>query len=235
MTARESTNPRYSVLLVEDDEPTRAHLARAIDAHPRLDLIAARGTVTEARDDLVAGKPDVLLTDLGLPDGNGIELIRFAREATPGSQIMVVTVFGDEKNVISSIEAGASGYLLKDGTSEAIGESVMQLMEGGSPMSAPIARRLLERFRSDATTDPLLGAEGDSEVMRARATLTARETEILRLIAKGFTFPEIASLLSISAHTVTSHVRHIYEKLEVNSRGEAVYEAVQRGLIRMDD
>lgn len=233
MTSRESTNPRYSVLLVEDDEPTRAHLARAIDAHPQLDLVAARGTVSEARDDLVAGKPDVLLTDLGLPDGNGIELIRFAREAAPGSQIMVVTVFGDEKNVISSIEAGASGYLLKDGTSEAIGESVMQLMEGGSPMSAPIARRLLERFRSDATTDPLLGAEGDSGA--ARATLTARETEILRLIAKGFTFPEIASLLSISAHTVTSHVRHIYEKLEVNSRGEAVYEAVQRGLIRMDD
>jgi len=222
------------VLLVEDDAPTRAYLARAITAHPQLDLLAARGTVREACDALSESAPDVLLTDLGLPDGSGIDLIRHARRATPKSQIMVVTVFGDEKNVISSIEAGASGYLLKDGTSEAIGAAVMELLGGGSPMSAPIARRLLERFRAtaaagSATVDP--GARG----RRERSVLTERETEILRLIAKGFSFPEIASLLSISAHTVTSHVRHIYEKLEVNSRGEAVYEAVQQGLIRMDE
>ncbi len=234
MTAGESKTPRYSVLLVEDDAPTRAHLARAIAAHPRLDLIAARGTLSEARDDLSERAPDALLTDLGLPDGSGIDLIRFAREVAPKAQIMVVTVFGDEKNVISSIEAGASGYLLKDGTSEAIGESVMQLMLGGSPMSAPIARRLLERFRSESPGDASV-PEGPPEPPRARATLTGREAEILRLITKGFSFPEIASLLSISAHTVTSHVRHIYEKLEVNSRGEAVYEAVQQGLIRMDE
>lgn len=229
----DTKSERYSVLLVEDDAPTRAHLARAIEAHPQLDLIAARGTLGEARDDLASNPPDVLLTDLGLPDGSGIDLIRQARQTTPKAQIMVVTVFGDEKNVISSIEAGASGYLLKDGTSEAIGESVMQLMQGGSPMSAPIARRLLERFRGDAT--PETASTGAEPPKRPRASLTGRETEILRLIAKGFSFPEIASLLSISAHTVTSHVRHIYEKLEVNSRGEAVYEAVQQGLIKMDE
>lgn len=107
-------------------------------------------------------------------------------------------------------------------------------MQGGSPMSAPIARRLLERFRSDPTP-PTPAPADEAEAPRARVTLTGRETEILRLITKGFSFPEIASLLSISAHTVTSHVRHIYEKLEVNSRGEAVYEAVQQGLIRMDE
>lgn len=229
----ETKSQRYSVLLVEDDAPTRAHLARAIEAHPQLDLLAARGTFGEARDDLNATAPDVLLTDLGLPDGSGIDLIRHARQHTPKAQIMVVTVFGDEKNVISSIEAGASGYLLKDGTSEAIGESVLQLMDGGSPMSAPIARRLLERFRSEAP--PAEASSTGEPPKRPRASLTSRETEILQLIAKGFSFPEIASLLSISAHTVTSHVRHIYEKLEVNSRGEAVYEAVQQGLIKMDE
>ena len=234
MTQGNSNPGRYGVLLVEDDVPTRAHLARAISAHPELDLLAAWGTLREARADLEARLPDVLLTDLGLPDGSGIDLIRDARQAAPELPIMVVTVFGDEKNVISSIEAGASGYLLKDGTSAAIGESVMQLLQGGSPMSAPIARRLLERFRSGSSPDvPPSGGEpprGDRGV-----DLTSRETEILKLIAKGFSFPEIASLLSISAHTVTSHVRHIYGKLEVNSRGEAVYEAVQQGLIRMDD
>lgn len=232
--AGEAKSGRYSVLVVEDDAPTRAHLARAIEAHPSLELVAARGTLGEAREDVSRIAPDVLLTDLGLPDGSGIDLIRHTRQKAPTSQIMVVTVFGDEKNVISSIEAGASGYLLKDGTSEAIGESVMQLMQGGSPMSAPIARRLLERFRSDAPSEPP-ESEGESEAPRARTSLTGRETEILQLIAKGFSFPEIASLLSISAHTVTSHVRHIYEKLEVNSRGEAVYEAVQQGLIKMDE
>lgn len=233
--AREAKSERYSVLLVEDDAPTRAHLARAIQAHPSLELIAARGTLGEAREDVSTVAPDVLLTDLGLPDGSGIDLIRHTREKAPKSQIMVVTVFGDEKNVISSIEAGASGYLLKDGTSEAIGESVMQLMQGGSPMSAPIARRLLERFRSDAPADPPESEADPAASPAARTSLTGRETEILQLIAKGFSFPEIASLLSISAHTVTSHVRHIYEKLEVNSRGEAVYEAVQQGLIKMDE
>lgn len=234
MGAQHANAARYAVLLVEDDEPTRAYLARAIEAHPELDLVAACGTVQEAQADLDAAAPDVLLTDLGLPDGNGIDLIRYARKAAPRSQIMVVTVFGDEKNVISSIEAGASGYLLKDGTSEAIGESVLELLQGGAPMSAPIARRLLEKFRggSPAPESPP-STPGAGE--RASSSLTDRETEILRLIAKGFSFPEIAKLLSISAHTVTTHVRHIYEKLEVNSRGEAVYEAVQQGLIRMDE
>ena len=135
MAAGESKPEPYSVLLVEDDPPSRAYLARAISAHPGLDLVAALGTVGEAREHLSHQVPDVLLTDLGLPDGSGIDLIRLARGIEPKAQIMVVTVFGDEKNVISSIEAGASGYLLKDGTSEAIGESVMELMRGGSPMS----------------------------------------------------------------------------------------------------
>jgi DNA-binding NarL/FixJ family response regulator len=224
---------RVSVLLVEDDTPTRAHLGRAITANPRLALMAALATCAEARNELAARRPDVLLTDLQLPDGSGIDLIREIREHHPGTQAMVITVFGDERSVISSLEAGATGYLLKDGTSESIGDAILQLVAGGSPISPPIARHLLRRFQASplSAEAPKPAAPDAAE----ESVLTAREVEILRLIAKGFSFPEIARLLGISAHTVTTHVRHIYGKLEVNSRGEAVYEAVNQGLIRMDE
>jgi DNA-binding NarL/FixJ family response regulator len=224
---------RVSVLLVEDDTPTRAHLGRAITANPRLALMAALPSCAEARCELATHRPDVLLTDLQLPDGSGIDLIREVRQHHPGTQAMVITVFGDEHSVISSLEAGATGYLLKDGTSESIGDSILQLVAGGSPISPPIARHLLRRFQATAGSEPAKPAPPDATA--EEPALTPREVEILRLIAKGFSFPEIARLLGISAHTVTTHVRHIYGKLEVNSRGEAVYEAVNQGLIRMDD
>ena len=226
---RQPPSPLHTVLVVEDDGPTRAHLIRAIEAHDRLELRAAYGTFAEARRALQeadATPPDVLLTDLGLPDGNGIDLIRQARESCPDTQSMVVTVFGDEQSVIRSLEAGASGYLLKDGTIESIGASILELLSGGSPISPPIARYLLRRFQP--------GTESE-EAPSATVQLTGRETEILGLIAKGFSFPEIARLLEISSHTVTTHVRHIYGKLEVNSRGEAVYEAMSQGIIKVGD
>ena len=217
----------HRVLVVEDDPPTRRHLARAIEAHPDLNLVQAAGSVAEGRAALAEQQPDVLLTDLGLPDGSGIELIRATREVAPKAVSMAVTALGDEKTVISAIEAGAAGYLLKDGSLDEIGGAVMELVAGGSPISPSIARHVLRRLhREDHTpTDA-----NDGEV----PTLTTREHEVLTLIAKGFSFPEIAELLKISAHTVTTHVRHIYEKLEVNSRGSAVYEAVNLGLIQMD-
>jgi DNA-binding NarL/FixJ family response regulator len=219
----------HSVLLVEDDAPTRERLARSIRVSTKLTLIAAVGGCAEARAWLQRAVPDVLLTDLGLPDGNGIELIRELRARAPGALAMVITVFGDEGSVLGAIEAGASGYLLKDGTSEYIGESILSLLAGGSPISPSIARHLLRRFQS---------AEPAPSELPASATtphLTARELEVLQYITKGFSFGEIAGLLGISAHTVTAHVRSIYRKLEVSSRGAAVYEAVNLGLIKMND
>jgi DNA-binding NarL/FixJ family response regulator len=218
----------HRVLVVEDDPPTRRHLARAIEAHPELDLVRAAGSVAEGRAALSEYLPDVLLTDLGLPDGSGIELIRATREVAPKTVAMAVTALGDEKTVIAAIEAGAAGYLLKDGTHDEIGGSVMELVAGGSPISPSIARHVLRRLHRPEDAPEEAGAESDAP------TLTSREHEVLTLIAKGFSFPEIAGLLKISAHTVTTHVRHIYEKLEVNSRGSAVYEAVNLGIIQMD-
>lgn len=214
--------PSHSVLLVEDEVRTRSHLARSIESEPGLALSAAVGSCAEARAALREAPPDVLLTDLDLPDGNGIELIREVRQRWPRTEIMVVTVSGDERTVLSAVEAGAGSYLLKQGTREEIGAAILQLLEGGSPISAPIARHLLRRFQApDHVARDLPDAH-----------LTERETEILKLVAKGFRSSEIGELLSISPHTVTTHIRHIYEKLEVNSRGAAVYEAVNRGLIR---
>ena len=211
----------HSVLLVEDEARTRSHLARSIQREPDLALEAAVGSCAEARSALARGAPDVLLTDLDLPDGNGVELIREVRERWPETEIMVITISGDERTVLRAVEAGAGGYLLKQGTSEEISASIRQLLAGGSPISAPIARHLLRRFQSAEPTgvDP------------PDVHLTERETEILGLIAKGFRAGEIGELLSISPHTVTTHIRHIYAKLEVDSRGAAVYEAVSRGMI----
>ncbi|MGH0036519.1 MAG: response regulator [Myxococcota bacterium] len=212
------------VLVVEDEPRTRERLGRAISAAPDLGLAGAAGNLAEGREALETLRPAVLLTDLGLPDGSGVELIAQARRSMPGTHSMVVTVFGDEQHVLSAIEAGATGYLLKDGTREEIAEAVRELVAGGSPISAAIARHLLRRFQDG----PALESGDDGE---RGPSLTAREREVLGLVAKGFRLPEIARLLEVSPHTVKTHVRHIYDKLEVNSRGEAVYQAVQRGIL----
>jgi DNA-binding NarL/FixJ family response regulator len=212
-----------TVLIVEDDPPTRARLARAVEADARLRLAGAAGSLREGLALLRREVPDVVLVDLGLGDGSGLELIRAARKLSADMQAMVVTVFGDEKSVIGAIEAGARGYLLKDRKEAEIAEAILELRAGGSPISPQIARHLLRRFQEPAA-EP-----------QGAPSLTEREREILDCVVKGFTYGEIAKLLEISTHTVTTHVRHIYRKLEVRSRGEAVYEALQLGLVKLTE
>jgi DNA-binding NarL/FixJ family response regulator len=215
------------VILVEDDQRTRERLARVIEGHPQLRLLGTAGSCDEARQLLARETPQVLITDLGLPDGSGVDLIREARARHPEVLALVITVFGDESHVVAAIEAGAMGYLLKDGTADYIGASILEMIAGGSPISPPIARHLLRRFRVPEST-PAAGAT-------AVARLSEREHEVLTLIVKGFSYAEIASLLGVSAHTVTTHVRGIYRKLEVHSRGEAVYEALAMGIVKLDE
>lgn len=217
---------KYSVLLVEDHPDTRERLSNAISDHKKLNLVAAAATCAEANAVLDEGAPDVLLTDLGLPDGDGLDLIRRVAANNTKTEIMVITVFGDEKHVLSAIEAGASGYLLKDSSSDYIGDSIVQMINGQSPVSPAIARHLLRRFRSIQSVA--------SEAAKDAPKLTPREQDILQFVAKGFSFSEVANLVSISPHTVTHHVKNIYKKLSVCSRAEAVFEAMQLGLVRMD-
>ena len=214
---------KYSVLLIEDDQHTRTLLESVISAHERLTILDAVGTREEGLQALEEAQPDVLLVDLGLPDGDGTDLIHEVYRRGYSTDVMVITVFGDERHVIRAIEAGATGYILKDGSNSYIASSIIQLKEGGSPISAPIARYLLNRFHS---TEPEIENK-DIDLPH----LTEREKEVLAKLSRGFNFAEIAEILDISPHTVTSHVKHIYRKLAVRSRSEAVFEAVQLGLI----
>ncbi len=213
----------YSVLLIEDDPHTRTLLASIVNAHERLAITAAVGTYKDGLSELEKYQPDVLLVDLGLPDGDGTDLIHEIYRKGYATDAMVITVFGDEKHVVRAIEAGATGYILKDGSNSYIAESILQLKQGGSPISAPIARYLLNKFHDPA---PKIK---NKEINVPH--LTEREKEVLSKLSRGFNFAEIAEILGISPHTVTSHVKHIYRKLAVRSRSEAVFEAMQLGLI----
>ena len=217
------------VLIVEDDPAFLARYAAMLANDPTFEVVASVATGAEGLAMLDLRKPDVLLVDLGLPDISGIEVIRHASQTLPKCECMVVTVFGDEEHVLASIEAGAAGYLLKDASEESFLSGIRELINGGSPISPIIARRLLKRFQSEPTTASVtVEANVDGESV----ALSDREREILLLASKGFNYPEMGKLMGISPHTVTSHVKKIYRKLAVHSRGEAVFEANRMGLIR---
>jgi DNA-binding NarL/FixJ family response regulator len=206
------------VLVVEDDPRFRTAFTAAIAGSRDLELLAQAASLGEAFTLLSGSAPDVLLVDLGLPDGSGVDLIRAARVAWPTTDIMVSSVFGDESHVLRSIEAGAVGYLLKDSEPERIVEQIRSLRSGGSPISPLIARQVLARLHAPSTP--------------AETSLSVRETEVLSYITKGFSYDEIVRLLQISRPTVLTYVRRIYAKLQVNSKTEAVYEARKQGLTR---
>ncbi|MDP3858491.1 MAG: response regulator transcription factor [Stagnimonas sp.] len=219
-----------SVLVVEDEPGFLQRFCNAIAAEPELRLCGAGTTVVGACALLDTLSPDVVLVDLGLPDGNGVDVIRHAMAHGAKRDVLVVTMFGDDGNVIESIRAGATGYLLKDAMPRDIAGSILQVHAGGSPISPAIARRILQSVRTDRN-----GAGGtsaaSSEIATRPSVLSERETQILRLVAKGLNFKEVGTILAISPNTVITHVKRIYQKLAVHSRGEAVYEANQMGLL----
>jgi len=214
-----------ALLAVDDDEGFLATVRATVQAHPRLALVAQARTLAEARAAVAAHRFDVLLVDLGLPDGNGTQLIREVTRDRPEVDIMVCTVFGDEAHVLASIEAGATGYLLKRSLPDALADTVLALRAGGSPISPIIARQLLNRFKAPAR------AAAAGQAAAEEAGLSEREREVLVYIAKGFTVSEIADMLCLSSHTVATHVKHIYRKLAVHSRTEALFEANRMGLL----
>ncbi|MEO8248511.1 MAG: response regulator transcription factor [Burkholderiales bacterium] len=220
-----------SVLVVEDEPEFLRRYSEAVRADPGLELIGAVGLGRSAIDLLDARTPDAMLIDLGLPDISGVEVIRHAAAHQPACDILVVTIFGDDLHLMASIEAGATGYLLKDAAPPRIAASIHELRAGGSPMSPSIARRILERFKVGHAEAAISSTPPAAVEPPAPTPLTERETEILRLTAKGLGFDTIGGALEISPHTVVAHVKKIYRKLAVHSRGEAVFEAGQLGLL----
>jgi len=220
----------YSVLLLEDEAPTRDYLAALIEADPNLTLLKATATCAEARAAFAQCKPDVLVADIGLPDGSGIDIIQEASTVYPDLEAMVITVLGDEENVIKALEAGATGYLLKEQAFDILGDSILALMQGETAISPKVARFLLKRFNQTTLPKSVPTPQPDSEPH----ILTSREQEVLQHIARGFSYHDIGIALELSTNTIRAHIRNIYRKLAVKSRSEAVFEATQLGLITME-
>ncbi len=215
------------VVLVEDDVTFQQALRDTLAVAADIELVTVAGNCAEGMRALELPAADVLLVDLGLPDGSGIDVIRAAHIRWPDCNIMVSTAFGDELHVMQSLEAGASGYLLKDSTPASIASEIRSLHQGGSPISPLIARQILMRFRGQEKQPATAPVAAD----KPRALLSAREQQVLEYITKGFTAEEIAGLMSVSKHTVLTFVRRVYKKLEVSSKTQAIYEARSQGLL----
>ena len=221
------------VAIVEDDMDFLDTLVAAVDAEPGMVMVGSACSRAAGLRLLDGPVADVLLVDLGLPDGSGIDVIQAAVARWPACGVMVSTAFDDEAHVIRSIEAGAAGYLLKHAEPASLVEEIRSLHAGGSPSSPLIARQMLMRLRAPPAGAPA-GPHGGTAEHRGdagAAVLSAREHEVLQLITRGYTADEIATMLQISRHTALTYVRRIYSKLKVNSKAEAIFEARQRGLL----
>lgn len=217
-----------SVAIIEDQPVVLDHFAAMINADPGLLLVATASTGKQGMELIQSVDADIYLVDLGLPDFSGLILLPEICRRRPASNAMVISVFDDDKHVIAAIESGANGYLLKDSDSRNVGDALRELHAGGSPLSPMIAKKMLTLFRDSR------GEEAVSPVCSAaeKVLLTERETGVLKQLATGLAFREIAEILDISSHTVAQHVRNIYKKLAVRSRGKAVYEATKLGLLQ---
>lgn len=211
-----------TVAIVDDDPLVLARLTTAIDSSNKLSLLFTAQDIQSTINFMQLQLPSVLLLDLGLPDGSGIDIVHQIQKRKLPIGIIIITAFGDEKHMIDAITAGAVGYLLKDDEHQSIEASILQMLKGGSPISPSIARHLLENFQLQ---------NANNQKQNTKSNLTKREHEILQKIAKGFTCNEIAEMENLSYHTITTHVRNIYKKLSVNSRAEALHEAYNMGLL----
>lgn len=215
------------VALVEDDPVFTDAFVQALHGVPDMQVHGVACNLAQGMGLLRGPAADVLLVDLGLPDGSGIDLIEAAQRHWPQCDVMVSTVFGDEAHVVRSLEAGAAGYLLKDSAPARLAEEIRSVHAGGSPVSPLIARQLLTRFRRGGPAAQALPVVPVAE----QAHLSPREQQVLEYISKGFSYEEIGALMGVSRNTVLSFVRRTYAKLKVRSQIEAIHEARMQGLL----
>lgn len=230
----------WRVVVVEDNHATRSYLESCIKDQPQLTLAASFSTLAPAQAWFDMHQADLLLVDLGLPDGSGLALLRQVRRQCPGCDMLVVSMFGDEENVVASIEAGAVGYVHKDDDAADIAETLLAVKQGASPISPMIARHLLRRMQparaplaEAPSAAPVAAPVASVETVEAESAvvLSRREQEVLEYIARGFSYAEIAREQGITVHTVQTYIKKLYGKLAVHSRSEAVFQANRLGLL----
>ncbi len=205
------------LVIVEDDPILLESLKLLLGGETGITVAGAYSSAEAALRSLKKSTAEVMLADLGLPGMSGIELIKKAKEDMPSLEIMAHTVFEDRENVFAAIKAGASGYILKGSSPREIVEAIHEIHKGGAPMSPKIARKVIHEFQDESVGDQFI--------------LSQREKDIVKCIEQGLTYKEISRRLRISSHTVHTHIKNIYEKLQAKDRGEALVKARKTGII----
>lgn len=199
-----------SVSIVEDDAQVRASLARLIDSSPGFRCVSQHGSAENALSEIPKINSQVVLMDINLPGLSGVECVRRLKPQLPATQVIMLTVYQNTEHIFNALAAGATGYMLKQTPPAELLSAIREVQGGGSPMSGHIARKIVQSFQHAG------------KAAAEEQTLSPREAEVLALLAKGFLYKEIADSMKVTYATVHTHIRHIYEKLHVRSRTEAV-------------
>ena len=205
-----------NVSIVEDSEQLRGTLARVISRADGFQCVSQYGNAEAAIEAIPKDRPNVVLMDINLPGMNGVECVRRLKQLLPDTQFIMLTAYEDTENIFNSLAAGAAGYLLKRTSSAELLAAVRDVLKGGSPMTAHIARKVVQSFQRSGASQ------------QATENLSQREQEVLVLLSQGLIYKEIAEKLGISYETVHTYVRRIYEKLQVRTRTEAVAKFLRR-------
>jgi len=217
------------VFVVEDQTKILKNQLKLLEGVKDIQIVGTALSGEAALEEVAKANPDVLLLDLGLPRMSGIDVTRALKASNPKIEILIFTVFDEEEKVLEAVQAGASGYLLKGTPTEKIVEAIKEVSAGGTVIQPNLARRLLRHFRVPDVPGDVPAPPPDLEP--DLKPLSDREKEILQLIAKGVSNSEAARLLNLSKATIRTHLEHIYRKLEVTNRVEAVTEGIRKGLI----
>jgi len=225
--------PLQHILLVDDDPALRRRLAGVVAQVAPKATCTEAATLGEAREQLGRRRFELVLLDVGLPDGSGLDLLPWLAAHAPDSDAVVISSLGDDATVLHAIQGGAVGYLLKNGSDMELGLSLASMQRGGAPIDPVIARRILHLMASGtaASQQKVTVVNIATETTATKTALSERELDVLKLVAQGHTNREIAQGLGLSVHTIECHAKNIYRKLAVRSRAGAVYSARSQGLL----
>lgn len=216
-----------TILVVEDHDNTRHWWLTNLEGAFAEVAVDGVSTLGAARDRCAERPYDLILVDINLPDGSGLALVSETNAQYPETYMVISSIYDDDDHVFSAIRAGAMGYLVKDQQREQQIDQLKEIVNGKPPLSSSVARRILRYFVDEQGDAAKQQAEGNS------SSLTAREAEVLSLIAKGYSRPEVARLLGLTLNTISGYTRVMYRKLHISRRAEAVMEAARLGLIKL--